>query len=50
MKEITIGKWFIVRDEFGFGTRYNGGWAKSVTGVDRTKTNGYSIVGEKSFW
>lgn len=27
-------------------TRYNGGWVKSVTGLDQTKTNGYSIIGE----
>lgn len=25
--------------------RYNGGWAKLVTGLDKTKTNGYSIIG-----
>lgn len=27
-------------------TRYNGGWTKSVFGVDRSKNNGYSIQGE----
>lgn len=26
-------------------TRYNGGWAKTVTGLDKSKTNGYSILG-----
>lgn len=26
-------------------TRYNGGWVKTVTGMDKTKTNGYSIEG-----
>ena len=26
-------------------TRYNGGWIKSVTGLDETKNNGYSILG-----
>jgi len=26
--------------------RYNGGWCKSVTGLDKSKTNGYSIVGD----
>jgi len=25
--------------------RYNGGWAKTVTGLDKTHTNGYSILG-----
>lgn len=27
-------------------TRYNGGWIKSVTGLDKSKVNGYSILGE----
>jgi len=27
-------------------TRYNGGWAKTVTGLDKTRTNGYSLMGE----
>jgi hypothetical protein len=27
-------------------TRYNGGWTKRVTGIDKTKTNGYSILGD----
>lgn len=27
-------------------SRYNGGWLKTVTGLDKTKTNGYSILGE----
>ena len=27
-------------------TRYNGGWVKSVTGLDQTKTNGYSVIGK----
>ena len=26
-------------------TRYNGGWTKTVTGLDKTKNNGYSITG-----
>jgi hypothetical protein len=26
-------------------TRYNGGWTKSVTGLDKSKSNGYSIKG-----
>lgn len=29
-----------------FFQRYNGGWTKEVTGLDKTKTNGYSILGE----
>lgn len=27
-------------------TRYNGGWTKTVTGLDKTKGNGFSILGE----
>lgn len=27
-------------------SRYNGGWTKTVTGLDKTKNNGYSILGE----
>jgi|SRR6185503_20060100 len=27
-------------------TRYNGGWMKSVTGLDKTKNNGYSLLGD----
>ena len=27
-------------------TRYNGGWAKTVKGLDKSKTNGYSILGD----
>lgn len=26
--------------------RYNGGWTKSVTGLDKAQTNGYSILGD----
>jgi len=26
--------------------RYNGGWVKSVTSLDKTKTDGYSLIGE----
>jgi len=40
-------------------TRYNGGWTKVITGIDKTKTNGYSLLGDfvntgvankKSYW
>ena len=27
-------------------TRYNGGWVKSVTKLDKRQTNGYSLVGD----
>lgn len=33
----------------GFGgrpVRYNGGWMKEITSVDKSKSNGYSLVGE----
>ena len=26
--------------------RHNGGWTKTITGLDKTHTNGYSIIGE----
>lgn len=26
-------------------TRYNGGWSKRITGLDKSKANGYSLVG-----
>jgi hypothetical protein len=35
--------------EFPEGTarsRYNGGWLKTVTGIDKTQTNGYSLIGK----
>ena len=41
---------------FHSAERYNGGWAKLVTGVDRSKVNGFSILGdfikidEPHFW
>lgn len=27
------------------GTRYNGGWAKKIIGLNKTKTNGFSLLG-----
>lgn len=27
-------------------TRYNGGWCKTVVGLDKSKNNGYSILGD----
>ena len=27
-------------------SRYNGGWAKTVKGLDKSRTNGYSILGD----
>jgi len=40
----------ILRDEFNAVAeteidRYNGGWTKKIVGLDKTKTNGYSLVG-----
>ena len=29
-----------------FWSRYNGGWMKTVTGLDKSKKNGYSLIGE----
>lgn len=30
----------------GSFSRYNGGWIKSITKLDKSQTNGYSLVGE----
>jgi len=38
-------RFFDHKDEVVGLDRYNGGWVKSVTGIDKTKNNGYSIVG-----
>lgn len=27
-------------------TRYNGGWLKTVTGINKAKTDGYSLIGD----
>lgn len=27
-------------------SKYNGGWTKTITGLDKTKNNGYSLKGE----
>ena len=32
--------------KFTESKHYNGGWFKTVTGIDKSKTNGYSIQGE----
>lgn len=29
-----------------FWSRYNGGWAKRVTGLDKSKKNGFSLLGD----
>ena len=33
-------------DPSDYFERYNGGWTKTVTGLDKQITNGYSILGE----
>jgi hypothetical protein len=40
-----------IKEELGEGTfqgfsRYNGGWIKQITGLDKSVTDGYSILGE----
>jgi len=47
MKKQTEGKYFGEpwRD-IVMASRYNGGWIKSVTGIDRSKNNGYSLTGD----
>ncbi len=41
---IKVGEWL---GEYNpEHTRYNGGWAKVVLGLDKSRTNGYSLVGE----
>lgn len=43
---MTLFNFFEETKEIETVTRYNGGWLKTVTGLDKTKTNGYSIIGE----
>lgn len=41
---------FSMQDKFDendiFWSRYNGGWMKTVTGLDKSVKNGYSLIGE----
>lgn len=47
MKKQTENKYFgSPWTEIEDATRYNGGWTKSVVGIDRSKNNGYSLQGE----
>lgn len=43
---MTLFNFFEQTEDIETVSRYNGGWLKSVTGLDKTKTNGYSILGE----
>ena len=36
----------VAREHVKEYTRYNGGWIKTVERIDKSKTNGYSLVGE----
>lgn len=36
----------IAREHVKKYTRYNGGWIKTIERIDKSKTNGYSLVGE----
>lgn len=49
MQKITETDYLIdsqeINPEFD-GDRYNGGWVKRITGVDKTKSNGYSLLGD----
>jgi len=36
----------IAREHVKKYTRYNGGWIKTIEQIDKSKTNGYSLVGE----
>jgi hypothetical protein len=29
-----------------FSPRYNGGWVKTIEGIDKTKNNGFSLIGK----
>lgn len=49
MRKLTETDYMVDSTEFDTdfeGTRYNGGWAKEITGLDKTKTNGYSLQGD----
>jgi len=49
MRRVTETEYMIDSTEFDTefdGDRYNDGWAKKITGLDRTKSNGYSILGD----
>jgi len=36
----------VAREHVKKYTRYNGGWIKTIEQIDKSKTNGYSLVGE----
>jgi hypothetical protein len=36
----------VAREHVKEYTRYNGGWIKTIEQIDKSKTNGYSLVGE----
>jgi len=49
MRKITDTDYFVSTSELPSdfnGTRYNGGWAKKITGIDKSKSNGFSIQGD----
>lgn len=49
MKKLTKTDYLVESREIApkfDGDRYNGGWAKKITGIDRTKSNGYSLIGD----
>lgn len=45
MERLTQTSFFLEIDDQPIGTRYNGGWAKEIIGINREKTNGYSLLG-----
>lgn len=52
MRKITETDYLIdIKEDFpereNFDTdRYNGGWAKEITGINKKKSNGYSLIGD----
>lgn len=44
--QILIGKSNELSDVCVNYSRYNGGWVKTITGIDKSKTNGYSLIGD----
>lgn len=43
---LVIGRPKVLFDPSTEFERYNGGWTKSISGLDKSQTNGYSIEGE----
>lgn len=45
MKKLNEKQFFGCPEDYLESTRYNGGWIKEITGLDKSKNNGYSLIG-----